>query len=222
MQKDRSLFILTLPVMLGYIPLGMTFGILFNELGIHPFYAILASVIIFAGAGQFLLVALLSAKAGVIEVAISSFLLNLRHFFYTISLMESLKKFGWKKHYIIFGLTDETFAMLKTSSKEDENLFFKIALLNHLYWIIGTVLGLYGGKMIDIDYSGIEFSLTALFVVLSLNLYIHQKQKEPFVIGLAIGVAALVFFPPSQMLVMALTLCVVVMVAQMQLKRKHE
>lgn len=209
----KKVFLYTLPVLMGYIPLGIAFGILSVESGISFTATVLMSIVVFAGAGQFLAVSLLSAHAGYFEIALGTFLLNLRHFFYGITIMDELKNFGTKKFYIIFGLTDETFALLKTwkSEEDKEKTFFRIALFDHLYWITGTIMGAATASTISFNSSGVEFSLTVLFVVLTIELLRQQKNFKTFFTACTIGIFSLIFIPAGKMLITSLTLGVIVM-----------
>ena len=210
-----SIFKLTIPVLMGYIPLGMAFGLLLSSMMIPWYYAFFMSVFIFAGAGQFLALGLFATQATLLEIGVATFLLNLRHTFYGLSMISSLKNFSWKKHYVIFGLTDETFALLKTKDideKDREKVYLTITALNQSYWIIGSVIGAVLGNVLPFDYSGIEFSLTALFVVLSIELYNKSKQHKPFLIALVIGFVGMLTFPSDKMLILSLGLCATVLI----------
>lgn len=202
-----KLFLKTLPVLMGYIPLGMAFGLLYTQLGTPWYYGLLMSLIVYAGSGQFLLVALLAAHAGYVEIAMATFLLNLRHLFYGLSIMEETKGFGWRRHYIRFALTDETFALLKgveIPPSEREESFFLMALLHHFYWCLGSVMGIALGESSGFSWEGIEFSLTALFVVLTLELFLKNPSKKPFYLALLVGVGGLLFFPSAHMLILSI------------------
>ncbi|MDA3966620.1 MULTISPECIES: AzlC family ABC transporter permease [Helicobacter] len=204
-----KILIQTLPVLMGYLPLGMAFGILFSTLNIEWYYGILCSLLIFTGAGQFLLVSLLALKSGYLEIAFASFMLNIRHIFYSLAILDDIKEFGIKKYYILFGLTDETFATLKTSHLQDtqyskENRFFLITLLNHMYWILGGALGIFMGQGLGFQPQGVEFALTALFSVLTLALLQTSDNKIPFFIGLAIGIFGLIVFPSEHFLLFSM------------------
>ncbi len=210
----KRIFLYTIPVLMGYLPLGIAYGILAVESGVPFTAAIFMSIIVFAGSGQFLAVSLLSAHAGYFEIAVSSFLLNLRHFFYGITIMDELKHFGLRKYYIIFGLTDETFALLKTwrgNGKNKESVYFKIALLDHLYWITGSIIGATMASTITFNSTGIEFALTILFVVLTIELLRQQKNYKTFFIAIVIGILSLIFIPPSKMLLTSLTAGIIVL-----------
>lgn len=210
-----SIFKMTIPVLMGYIPLGMAFGLLLSKLLIPWYYAFFMSLFIFAGAGQFLALGLFASQATVLEIGIATFLLNLRHTFYGLSMLSALKNFSWKKHYIIFGLTDETFALLKTNDvqeKDRERVYLIITALNQSYWVIGSVIGALLGNIVPFDYRGIEFSLTALFVVLSIDLYSKSKQHKPFLISIVIGFVGMLAFPSDKMLILSLSLAAVVLI----------
>ena len=146
---------------------------------------------------------LFAANATILEIAIATYLLNLRHTFYGLSMISAFKNFSWKKNYLIFGLTDETFALLKTNDvgeKDREKVYLIITALNQSYWIIGSVLGAVLGNILPFNYAGLEFSLTALFVVLSIDLYNKSKQHKPFLISIAIGFIGMLALPSDKML----------------------
>lgn len=174
-MKQRELFLLTIPVLMGYIPLGAAFGILAASKDFSLFEILLSSIFIYAGAGQFLLVALVAQNVSFLMIFFTLFLLNFRHFFYTLSLLKELKSINFLRHYIIFALT----ALLSSIKEKIKNLsraqrsliMFEVCLLNQIYWVIGSVLGYYFKQGLNIDYSGVEFSLNALFIVLAYELY---------------------------------------------------
>ena len=210
-----SIFKMTIPVLTGYIPLGMAFGLLLSQLLIPWYYAFYMSLFIFAGAGQFLALGMFATQASILEIAIAIFLLNLRHTFYGLSMISTFKKFSWKKHYLIFGLTDETFALLKTNDvkeEEREKVYLIITALNQSYWIIGSVLGAALGNIVPFNYQGIEFSLTALFVVLSIELYNKSKQHKPFLIAVAIGFVGMLALPSDKMLIISLSFAAMILI----------
>ncbi len=205
----------TLPVLFGYIPLGMAFGILFNELGFHWIYAALMSLLIYAGAGQFMAVGLLANHAGLLEVAITTLLLNSRHLFYGISLLNKFKTRGWRKFYLIFGLTDETYSLLTgTRPPEDQkksSFYLLITALNHSYWIIGSTIGAILGANISIDTSGLEFTLPALFMVLAIEQYKVIRESPPFIMAGIIAFLSIWLFSRDNMLLMSILLSIVVL-----------
>jgi len=214
-MKFLSILKLTIPVLMGYIPLGMAFGLLLSKMMIPWYYAFFMSTFIFAGSGQFLALTLFASEATILEIGIATFLLNLRHTFYGLSMVSSFKNFSWKKNYLIFGLTDETFALLKTSNikeKDREKAYLIITALNQSYWIIGSVAGAILGNILPFNYKGIEFSLTALFVVLSIELYKKSKLHKPFLIAVVIGIFGMLGFPSDKMLILSLSLAAAVLI----------
>ena len=210
-----ALIKLTIPVMMGYIPLGMAFGLLLSKLLIPWYYALFMSMFIFAGSGQFLILTLFASQATILEIGIATFLLNLRHTFYGLSMISTFKEFSWKKHYLIFGLTDETFALLKTSDVPEQNrekAYLWITFLNQCYWIIGSIIGAILGNIVPFNYEGIEFSLTALFVVLSIELYKKNRLHKPFLVAIIIGFLGMLVFPPQKMLILSLCIAAFVLI----------
>ena len=184
---------MTLPVMFAYIPVGITFGLLLANAGLNWPYALLFSSLVYAGAAQFMAIGLIATKASLLEVALSTFFLNVRHVFYGLSLMGFMKG-GMKKNlYSIFGLTDETYSLLVSGLKEKtilSNEIPRITFLNQAYWVFGSLLGNLFGEAVQIKIKGLEFILTALFVVLSYE----QFKKNPSKKSLFISVFAAFFF----------------------------
>lgn len=179
----RTLFSITLPVFLGYIPLGMTFGFLMVSQGIAWYIPMIFSVFVFAGAAQFLAVGLIVNHVPLLDIAIATFLMNMRHAFYGLSLFHLMPKTLLKKIYFIFGITDETYSLLTTTPNVTRDNAIWIAAMNQSYWIIGTIIGALLATSLP-PIKGIEFSLTALFVIL----LIEQIKANPDlkIIGMAI------------------------------------
>lgn len=197
----------TVPVMFGYLPLGAAFGILAIELGIPWWGALAMSLAIYAGAGQFLAVALLAGGAGLLEVAVATLMLNSRHLFYGLSLLKRFQGAGRYKPYLIFALTDETYSLLTSQpavEQRDHALAVRISALNQLWWTLGTLAGALIGTTLDFDSRGIEFALTALFIVLTLEQARRLRQALPFVIAMIAGVGAILLVPDRHMLLVAI------------------
>lgn len=200
--KNKDIFKPTLPVMFGYIPLSMAYAILGVSCDIDAKVLVLFSFFVYAGSGQFLLVALLSTGTNLAEVFIATFLLNLRHMFYTISLMSDIVNLKYK-FYTLFALTDESFAVLKTMEISDKNrdkIYFLIPFLNQIYWIFGTIIGVLIGKNIEFNSSGIEFCLVSLFIVLAYETFKHNMNFNLLSISILVGIFGL-FLPKEYMLV---------------------
>lgn len=208
---NQQIFQSSLPVLFGYMPLGMAFGILFNDLGYAWYFATLMAVFVYAGAAQFMVIGLLAAGAGLFEIFIATFLLNSRHIFYGLSM---LKKFGdWhlKKIYLAFGLTDETYSLVTTIEPpqgiQPTDYYFSITALNHSYWIVGCTLGAWIGASIQINTQGMDFALTALFIVLLIEQWKKVKEPLPFIVAIFSSLVALYFFS-EQMLLLSIILSI--------------
>ncbi|WP_236014243.1 AzlC family ABC transporter permease [Marinobacterium alkalitolerans] len=202
---------LSLPVLFGYIPLGAAFGVMFADLGYHWLYATLMGLVIYAGAGQFLAVGLLANHAGLVEVFVATLLLNARHMVYGLSLLSTLKLKGGRRWYLIFALTDETYSLLTMLQIKCEalrsRLQFRVAALNHAYWVTGCTLGAWLGGQIDYSTAGIEFTLPALFMVLTIEQYRSVQRPQVFALAVAIGVMALLI-SPDNMLMLSIAMAV--------------
>lgn len=207
-----SIFKLSIPVLIGYVPTGIAFGLLAQQFLIPWYYAFFMSIFIYAGAAQFLAVSLFFAHASLLEIATSIFLLNLRHSFYGLSMIQAFSKTKLYKPYLIYSLTDETFALLHTLPKinkqQKARVYFWLSFLNQIYWIIGTLIGVLLGNIIKIDYKGIEFALNALFVVLAIEMYKKNPNKKLLYTCIGIGIFGIFVLPSSQMLVISLSSCV--------------
>ncbi len=205
----------TVPVLFGYIPMGMAFGILFNELGFHWSYATLMATVIYAGAGQFMAVGLLANHAGFMEVAITTLLLNSRHLFYGISLINKFKTRWWRKFYLIFGLTDETYSLLTGTqppeNKEETDFYLLITALDHSYWVLGSTLGAILGANMSVDTTGLDFTLPALFMVLAIEQYKTVRESRPFVMAGAVAFLSIWLFSRDNMLLMSILLSIIVL-----------
>lgn len=210
-DTSTSALKLSLPVLFGYIPLGAAFGVMFSDLGYHWIYATLMGLVIYAGAGQFLAVGLLANHAGLLEVFVATLLLNARHMVYGLSLLSTLKLQGPRRWYLIFALTDETYSLLTMLQVKCEELRsrlqFQVAALNHAYWVVGCTLGAWLGGHIEYSTAGIEFTLPALFLVLTLEQYRAVRRPQVFALAVAIGVLALVI-SPDNMLMLSIALAV--------------
>ncbi|WP_407356995.1 AzlC family ABC transporter permease [Methanolobus sp. WCC5] len=198
----------TIPVMLGYIPIGIAFGLLITHYGFHWTYSVIMSLFIFSGAGQFVAVALAVAGAGLIEIVLTMLFLNLRHSFFGLSLINRFAGTGKIKPYLVFALTDETYALItginvseKTSASR---LYAYVTGLNHLYWVTGSLLGALIGQFMDMDLAGLEFALTALFVVLSIEQYRIARASFPFLAALTAGGLAMIFADSRNMLLVSI------------------
>jgi len=214
-KELQSAFKVSIPVMMGYMVLGFAFGLLLVSLHYAWYIAVLMSVFIYAGALQFVAVGFFSSKLGLFDIFISSIFINIRQSFYGLSVLKKFKNSKKLKPYLIFGLTDETYALL-TSIKEDESLnkkyyYFYLTLLNQSYWVSGTFLGAMFGSFIKFDTKGLDFSLTALFVVLAIEQYKANNNITPFLIGGGASIVAFILAPINSMLIVSIILALISM-----------
>jgi 4-azaleucine resistance transporter AzlC len=208
----KAVVIATLPVLTGYVILGIGFGILLSEQGYGPLWALLMGVFIFAGSMQYVAVDLLASAANLVTVAIMTFMVNARHLFYGVSMIERYRGAGKKKPYLIFGLTDETYSLLcdgKVPEGVDAHTYrFFVTLFNHCYWVVGCVLGGILGTVLPFEFRGIEFVLTALFVSIFTEQWLSTKDHLPAVIGVASTVSCLLIFGKEGFLIPSMLLFV--------------
>lgn len=211
----KTIFLDTVPVLTGYLFLGMGFGILLSEkTDYNVLWAFSMGLFILAGSGQYLAVSLLASHASIASAAIATFLVNARHIFYGISLIEAYKGAGKKKAYMIFSLTDETYSLVTQNKPPDgmsrHKYCFWVSLLNHCYWICGCTLGSLVGTYIPINFQGVEFVLTALFVTMFVEQWLSNPDHIPALIGVGSTVLCLAsmgsqyFLIPSMALIATL------------------
>ncbi|MGN0291800.1 MAG: AzlC family ABC transporter permease [Lachnospiraceae bacterium] len=204
----KAAFPLTLPVMAGYLFLGIGFGILLQEKGYGVFWAFLMSFAIYAGSMQYVAIELLSAGAGVLTTALMTLMVNARHLFYGLSMIDKYKDAGWKKPILIHELTDETYSVVcsKLPPKGvDKNWFYLwISVLNQLYWIAGSVIGAEAGARIPFDSEGIDFAMTALFLVILTDQWRENKNHLPAIAGLVLSVLSLLLFGAEHFVIPAM------------------
>lgn len=207
-QKSKGIklaFIKSLPVMAGYIVLGIGFGILLKKAGYGLLWAFLMSFTIYAGSMQYVAVSLLTSGASLISAALTTLMVNARHLFYGVSMIDKYKGAGAKKPYLIFALTDETYSLLCGEEQPEGIDFFWysffVSLFNQCYWILGSVLGSALGTLIAFDTAGIDFSMTALFVTVFVEQWITTKNHLPAIAGLACSVVCLLFFGADSFLI---------------------
>ncbi len=194
----KAAFPKTIPVFMGYLFLGCAFGVSLTKSGYHYGWAILMSCTIYAGSGQFLGVSILNSSYNLVSAAFMTLMVNLRHIFYGLSMFDKFDNMGIKKPYMIFSLTDETYSLLFSTKPEegvDEKCFyFFIALLNQSYWILGSTIGAVAGYVLDFNSKGIDFAMTALFVVIFVEQWENAKTHLPSILGLGISTICLLVF----------------------------
>ena len=201
--------------MMGYIVLGIGFGILFEKNGYGFWWAVAMSVFIFAGSMQYVAVGLITGGASLISTALTTLMVNARHLFYGVSMINKYKGTGWKKPYLMFGLTDETYSLVCSGDYpegEDPHWYcFLVTLCNQFYWVIGTAMGSLIGSAITFNTAGIDFAMTALFVTIFVEQWLTTKEHRPALIGIGASVICLLIFGQETFLIPAMILITILL-----------
>ena len=207
----------TIPVMTGYLVLGFGFGILIKVNGYSLLHAFLMSLLIYAGSMQYVAISLFTGGSSLITVAITTLMVNARHLFYGISMIDRYKNMGLRKLYLMFALTDETYSLVcqdhpNVDEAHRKNYYLLVSVFDHMYWITGSVLGVLVGSVVKFNSEGIDFVLTALFVTIFVEQWLTTKKHGPAIIGVVASVVCLVIFGSESflipaMLIIALFLC---------------
>lgn len=203
------------PVFCGYLFLGIAFAVTLCGAGFGPGWAILSSVIIYAGSMQFAMVGLLSAGTGLGTLAVMTLLINSRHIFYGLSFVEAFRKMGKAYPYMIFSLTDETYSVLCAAKEQPgvdlRRARFYVAVLDQSYWVLGTAVGALLGNHIPFQTEGIDFSMTALFLTIFVDQWRDSKSHTPAVAALCSGIIFLILLGPERFLLPAIAAAVCVL-----------
>ncbi|MFR2775012.1 MAG: azaleucine resistance protein AzlC [Anaerostipes sp.] len=194
----RAAFPHTLPIMAGFLFLGAAYGIYMKVLGFEFYYPMIMSLTIFAGSVEFVVANLLLGAFHPIQVLLMTLILNARHLFYGISMLERFQNTGWKKYYLIFGMCDESFSVNYTADipKDIDSgwFMFFVTFLNHIYWFVGATLGGVFGSVISFNTEGLEFVMTAMFVVIFMEQWMKDEKHSPAVLGIGISFLCLGIF----------------------------
>lgn len=226
MKLVQKAFIKSLPVMAGYIVLGIGFGILLKVNGYGLGWALLMSIFIFAGSMQFVGITLMTSGASIFTVALTTLLVNARHLFYGISMVEKYKGAGSKKPYLIHSLTDETYSLVCTDDVPEEGnphtYYFLISLMDQCYWVLGSIIGVVLGTVLNFNSAGIEFSMTALFVTVFTEQWLSSKEHRPALIGLLATLICLLVFGKEIFLIPSMVAITVLLFAMRRSLEKKE
>ena len=215
-QALKRAFPYTVPVMAGYLFIGAAFGVMFADSGYNVLWAVLMSVVVYAGSGQYLATTFFVPGISILQAVFLTLMVNIRHLFYGLSLVDRYNRFGRKRWYLIFGMTDETYSLICTTDVPDdvdeEKFLLSITLLDQLYWIIGTAIGSLAMTVVAFDSTGIEFAMTALFIVMFMELWYRRSNRPAELIGLIAAVVCLAVFGadnfvlPTMLLIVAVIL----------------
>lgn len=209
-------FPVTVPVLMGYLAIGMAFGLMLQSAGYGVVWAFFMSLTIYAGSGQYLGVSLLATGASLPQVAFLTLMINFRHLVYGLSMLEKFRGMGARKLYMMFSLTDETYALLSSARPpegvEEHDFYFCVALLDHSYWILGSVIGSLAGAALGFDTTGVDFAMTALFLVIAVGQWKAAGSHLPALLGIAATLLSLWAVGAEDMLLPALGLIIMTLV----------
>ncbi|MDO4467150.1 MAG: AzlC family ABC transporter permease [Bacillota bacterium] len=196
MNKKESIkiaFLKSIPILCSYLFVSMAYGILMQEAGFSWVYSLIVSLSVYTGTFQFVLITFLSSGASILTVALTAFLMNSRQTFYSLSFVEEFKKMGKRMVYMIHTMTDETYAVNLTLETQEnkEDIMFWVALFSRCYWMIGTVVGGILGQIIPYDMEGIDFCMTALFLIIFIDQWEKNTNHLPALLGLGIAILTL-------------------------------
>ena len=205
----------TVPVLMGYLAIGMAFGLMLQSIGYGAIWAFFMSLTIYAGSGQYLGVSLLATGAPLAQVAFLTLMINFRHLVYGLSLLEKFHGMGLRKLYMMFSLTDETYALLSAAKVpegiREHDYYLAVAMMDHSYWIAGSVIGALLGEALGFDTTGVDFAMTALFLVIAVGQWKAAGSHLPALLGGAATLISLFVVGAEDMLLPALGIIVAVL-----------
>ena len=211
----RAAFPATIPVLTGYLCIGMAYGLLMANAGYGVFWALLLSLLCYAGSMEFVAVSLLTAGFDPVQALLMALMINARHAFYGLSMLEKYRGTVWARPFLIFSLTDETFSLVSTLEPPDgvtrRDFYFWISLLDYLYWQVGSVLGALIGGLLPFDTTGLDFALTALFIVLFLEQWRKRENRPAALIGLGCTAVSLAVVGADRLVIPAMVLILAVL-----------
>lgn len=221
----KAAFPYTIPVLTGYLFIGVAFGVMFQEKGYNFIWAGIMSLVVYAGSGQYLAVNFFDPSVSLFQVVFMTFMVNIRHVFYGLSLLDRFKAAGRKKAYLIQSLTDETYSLYfltKTPQNVDEGKFlFAIAALDHSYWILGSIIGSVAGGLIPFNAKGIDFAMTALFLVIFTEQWLSSKNHFPAICGVVSSVVCLLIFGAENFILPAMIVIMLILLAYKRIPQKN-
>ena len=206
----------TIPIFFTYLFIGIAFGALTVDAGYGVLFSVVSAIFIFAGSMQLVMIPMMTSGASLITLALMTFFINARHIFYGISFVERFRRMGWRGIYVILALTDETYSILCSVQydpglNEDRAIFY-IALLNHLYWIFGCLIGACAGSLLPFDLTGIDFSATAFFLVVVINQWRQYRTRLPFLTAATCALSFYLLLGKDYFLIPTLTVCLIALV----------
>lgn len=217
-MKKNKIFSMALkaasPVMAGYLVLSLGFGLLLRTQGYGPLWALAMSTVIYAGSMQFLAIDLIAGGAGLLTAALTTLLVNARHLFYGLSMIEEYRGAGRRKPYLIYALSDETYSLVchpptELTGEEKTRFYFYVTLLDQSSWVIGSVLGGVLGGLLRFNSEGLDFALTALFVTVVTDQWLTEKDHSAALVGLLATLLCRVLFGADSFLLPSMLLILI-------------
>lgn len=219
----KSAFPHTIPIFAGFWFLGITYGIYMNVSGFSFWYPMFMSMAIFAGSVEFVAVSMLLDPFNPLQAFVIAFMINARHIFYGISMLDKYKGTGWKKFFLIFGMCDESFSINYTANIPDDVdkgwFMFFVNLLNYFYWVSGSTIGGIFGSYITFNTDGIEFVMTAMFVVIFMEQWLKEKNHTSALLGISISILSLIIFGSKNFIIPAM---IMILLSLTMLRKKLE
>ncbi len=216
-RTAKDAFVRSVPVFAGYMVLGIGFGILLRDAGYGTWWSFAMSFLIYAGSAQYVGVSLLSAQVSLLTAGMTALMVNARHLFYSISMIDKYQGAGKKKPYMIFALTDETYSLLcdwDIPEGENPHLFaLLVSAFDHSYWVLGSVIGGALGGVLPFSTEGIAFSMTALFISTMVEQYLSTEEHTSAIVGGVCSLVCLIVFGPSRFLIPAMLSITVILTA---------
>ena len=213
-RSFRAAFPQTIPILAGFLFLGMAYGIYMNVQGFSFVYPMLMALVIFGGSLEFLAVEMLLSPFAPLQVLLVSLMIQARHLFYGISMLDKFRNMGWKKFYLIYGMCDETFSVNYTAGIPEDCdrgwCYFFVTALNQLYWVGGATLGGLLGSLIRFNTNGLDFVMTAMFIVIFLEQWLKEKHHYSAWVGMLSSVACLLIFGADNFLIPTM-ICILVL-----------
>ncbi|KRE03579.1 branched-chain amino acid transporter AzlC [Bacillus sp. Root239] len=222
----RAAFPYTFPILTGFIFLGIAYGIYMHSLGFSAIYPILMSFTIFAGSMEFIAANLLLVPFNPVNALFLTLMVNARHLFYGISMLDTYKGTGKKKFYLIYGLCDESFSInctVNIPENVDKGWFmFFVTFLNHCYWFIGSAIGGIFGSLVKFNTEGLEFVMTALFIVIFIEQWRKEKKRHSALIGLGLSTVSLIIFGGNHFIIPSMLMILTILTFLRKLLEKVE
>lgn len=202
----KNAFLLSVPVMAGYWFLGITYGVLAHSMGFSIYYPLSMALFVYSGSMEFLALGMLLAKFNPVSAAVVALVVGARHLFYGLSMLDRYRGLGWRKPLMVFGLTDETFAVNYNAKNATANEMLLVTIFDYLYWVTGGVIGFFFGSLITVDIRGLDFVVTAMFATIFMDQFLKDREHRPAWIGIGCSALSLIVVGPQYFIIPSMLL----------------